>query len=646
MNKDASPVMMIDRKRETAWFGLFALLALGLLLMLAAAVAGADEDGFTARRTDRFNATLPPGSTLRIENVSGDIAAAPGKEFTAVVTLSVTAPTKQRAEELLQATTIFQKRENEELTLRSIWPYAERGSGKSSPRDARDSHLRIRRHETRCEDCKITAQYQVTIPAGVRAVLHTVNGDVRADGPDADLEAQSVNGAVRITGARRGLSAESVNGKIDVALQSLPPSATLHAKTVNGSVLVTLPKDARFDLAASTMNGTISSTFPLPARAEGTTLEEAARTPDKPPEPGVPRERRVVVRRDGDEVLVDVEALQREIEESMKQVDVELRGTQRDYNRELKRWTVLNLHREYKGSTGPGGGKLRVTTLNGSIAILAAGTREADAKTLVAQRRGFALTIPEIRVHPRPIVRVAPHVLAVPEVPEVPEGAVVRGDVSGDFLATSGGGTYRIGRVTGNVKILTHSGEIHVASAGAGADLKSYGGDIHIGPVIGDLKARTLAGEIRAGAVTGSAVLETSGGDIRVESIGGTAGVRTGGGDIVLPGVRGSIDAETGGGDVRVAVLSREIRGGASIRDSGGDVTLTLPSDFHGELELEVRDSDPEETLIRSDFPEIAVTRQRGFQRASGTLNGGGPRIVVRTHSGTIRLRKGPAASN
>jgi DUF4097 and DUF4098 domain-containing protein YvlB len=643
MGKDTPAPGLSSGEERFDRFGLFALLALGLLLMLAAAVAGADEDGFTAKRTDHFNATLPPGSTLRIENVSGGIVAAPGKDFTAVVTLSVTAPTKQRAEELLQATTILQKRQNEELTLRSIWPYAERGSGMSSPRDARDSHIRIRRQETHCEDCKITAQYQVTIPAGVRAVLHTVNGDVRADGPDADLEAQSVNGAVRITGARRGLSAESVNGKIDVALQSLPPSATMHAKTVNGSVLVTLPKDARFDLAASTMNGTISSTFPLPARTEGMTLEEAARTPDKPPEPGVPRERRVVVRRDGDEVLVDVEALQREIEESMKQVDIELRGTLRDYNRELKRWTVLNLHREYKGSTGPGGGKLRVTTLNGSIVILAAGTREEDAKTLVAQRRGFALTIPEMRVHPRPVVRVAPHVLAVPE---VPEGAVVRGDVSGDFLATSGGGTYRIGRVTGNVKILTHSGEIHVASAGAGADLKSYGGDIRIGPVMGDLKARTLAGEIRAGAVTGSAVLETSGGDIRVESIGGTAGVRTGGGDIVLPGVRGSIDAETGGGDVRVAVLSREIRGGASIRDSGGDVTLTLPSDFHGELELEVRDSDPEEALIRSDFPEVAVTRQHGSQRASGTLNGGGPRIVVRTHSGTIRVRRGPAASN
>ena len=90
--------------------------------------------------------------------------------------------------------------------------------------------------------------------------------------------------------------------------------------------------------------------------------------------------------------------------------------------------------------------------------------------------------------------------------------------------------------------------------------------------------------------------------------------------------------------------MAREARGGVSIRDSGGDVTLTLPSDFRGEVSLEVRDGDPQETMIRSDFPEIGVTRRHDSQRASGALNGGGPKVVVQTHSGTIHLRKGPPA--
>jgi DUF4097 and DUF4098 domain-containing protein YvlB len=599
--------------------------------MLAAALAGADDTGVTAKRTDHFNATLPAGSKLRIENISGDIVAVPGKEFSAVVTITATAASKERAEELLRLTTIEQKREDDELLLQSHWPESERWTWKTKHGSETDVKVRAhRRRDSRCEDCKMTAQYQVTIPAGVRAVFHTVNGEVRSDGTDAELELQSVNGPVTIRGARRGVSAESVNGKIDVAMQALAPSAALSAKTVNGAVLVILPKDARFDLSASTMNGTISSTFPLPVTPEPPEPPEATRKPDRP----VTRPpRRVVVKTEGEDVIVDVEALQKEIEQSMKQVDIELRDSMREYSREMRRLKV-DLHHAYTGSVGQGGAKLRLTTLNGPIAVLAAGTREADAKTLVPERRGFAVTIPEVRVQPRAVV--IPRVVAVPG----EEESVVRGNVDGDFLANSGGGTYRIGRVTGKVKIVTHSGEIHVAAAGAGADLTSYGGDIHIGPVTGDLKAKTLAGEIRAGAISGAITLETSGGDVRVESAGGPANVRTAGGDIVLRGVRtGSVDAETGGGDVRVTLL-REARGGVSIRNAGGDVTLTVPPDFRADVELEVQDANSEENLVRSDFPEIAVSRQRGSQRGAGALNGGGPRVVIRTHSGTIRLRK------
>jgi DUF4097 and DUF4098 domain-containing protein YvlB len=629
----ASPEVMSDKNSRA---GLWVLLALGALLLLAAAL-GADESGFTVKRTDRFNATLSPGSTLRIENVSGDISVAPGKEFSATVTVSAEASTRQKAEELLRATTIRQEREGNEVSLRSLWPHSKRDSSKSS----RHAFTDYRYFDRRCEDCKISAQYEVTVPAGVRAILNTVNGEVRAGGCDGDLELQTVNGAVLVRGGRRGLVAGSVNGKVDVTMQNLPPSAELQARTVNGSVLLTLPKEAKFALSASTMNGTISSTFPLPAQREEA---EAKESPRKTEPPGSDRgrvQKRIVVRRDGEDTMVDVETLRKEVEEALNQVDVEVRESMREYDRELRRIRIPFAHRAYEGSVGQGGGKIRISTLNGSIAVLAAGTRQSDAKPLVPESRGFAVTIPEIHVHARPVVPAVPRMLVLP--PETEE-SVVRGDVSGDFLATSGGGTYTIGRVSGTVKILTRSGEIHVASAGAGADLKTWGGDIQIGPVAGDLKARTMAGDIQAGPVTGSVALETAGGDIRAEAAGGSASARTGGGDITLASVRGPVEATTSGGDVNVGIITREIKSGISIRDGGGDVTLTLPADFRGEIDLQVHGAGGDDTLIHSDFPEVSLTRQRNWQRASGVLNGGGPKIVVQTHSGSIRLRKGPAA--
>jgi DUF4097 and DUF4098 domain-containing protein YvlB len=636
MNNDTRFRGFPSSKRRSDWLSLWILLGLGMLLMLAAALAGAEEAAFTAKRTEHFNATLSSRSTVRIENVSGDIVASPGKEFSAVVTTTVTAPSQSRADEALRKVRIVQGRDDDELSLETHWPDSREFSF-SEERKGR------RRVVERCRGCKVTTRYEIVIPPGVKAALRTVNGEVQTRDLDGELDLHSVNGSVRANGTHRSVAAQTVNGKVEIVAQVFPAEASADLQTINGSITLTLPKNARFDLAASTTNGSIASTFPLPPRADAPEAEEPAGKPEKPGEPRGRAPKPVVVRRDGDEVVVDVEALRKELEESMSQVDAEVRDSLRGVNRELRRLKIFDIRRDYSGSVGQGGGKVRLATLNGSIALLASGTRESDVRSLVPQRQRFAVTIPEIHVRvPRTIVRLPRAIIATPE----PEESVLRGDVAGDFLATSGGGTYRIGKVSGTVKILTHSGEIHVASAGAGADLKTYGGDIQIGPVNGDLRAQTLAGDVRAGAVAGSITVETSGGDIRVERVGGSAGARTGGGDIVLPSVRGGIEAHTGGGDVRVGILSREVKGGVAIHDSGGDVTLTLPADFRGEVDLEVRDSDPDETLIRSEFPEIAVTRQHGSQRAAGNLNGGGPKVLVRTQSGSIRLRKGPPAGS
>jgi DUF4097 and DUF4098 domain-containing protein YvlB len=191
------------------------------------------------------------------------------------------------------------------------------------------------------------------------------------------------------------------------------------------------------------------------------------------------------------------------------------------------------------------------------------------------------------------------------------------------------------------VRIVTHSGEIRVASAGNGADLKTYGGDIVIGPVTGDLRVSTAAGDIRGGAISGSANADTAGGDIRFDRVGGNLDAKTAGGDIIAESVGGSVRANTAGGDVRIRAVSKDLRGGVVIHDGGGDVTLTLPPDCRAEIDLEVTGADDEDTLIRTDFPGLTVTRRPDVQRLTGAINGGGEKIVVRTSSGTIRLRKG-----
>jgi DUF4097 and DUF4098 domain-containing protein YvlB len=636
------PVARVDRL--VAW----ALLTLGLLLMLAG-VSLAEQP--SASRSERFQGPLKPGQTVRVDNISGDIVASPGKEFSAVVTITVSAPTRQKADEALSQTRVVSQHDEDGWSLETRWP------GMNGP--SRDG-----RRGSPCSGCRITVRYELLVPAGVSAELSTVNGSVRARDCDGELKLESVNGSIEATGFRRTIAGQTVNGKIEASATALPSDVRVDLQSVNGSVTLTLPKDARFEVSASTMNGTIASTFPLPvapADSEELSTEEVG---------GGRGGKRVIVRtQDGVETEVDLRELERDLEGSLREAEAsmeegmreaeeavrEARRSVREAEREIRQIRISDPRRHYAGAIGSAGAQVDVTTLNGSVLLLAAGTREADAKPLVSSRRSFVVTVPEVRVHGAhpapPLPPAAPGPLAAPPPPAAPlppepflEGDVVRGDLAGDFLATSMGGSYRIGKVTGRVRILTHSGEIRVDGVGAGADLKTFGGDIVAGAVTGDLKASTMAGDIRAGRVSGSAQADTAGGDIRIESAGGNLDANTAGGDIVVPSVGGSVRAVTAGGDVRIGLTSCGSRGGVSIRDSGGDVTLWLPPDCKASLDLAVTGADRDERAIRSDFPDVSVSRRNGTERATLELNGGGEKIVVRTSSGTIRLRKGSAS--
>jgi DUF4097 and DUF4098 domain-containing protein YvlB len=640
------PLSSAERSERIA---LALLLVFGAILMLVASRATAEgRMPFSASRTDRFSATLGSRAAVRIQNISGDVVARPGKDFSAVATLSVAAATQKRADELLARTVVAQTQDEEGYSLETRWP-------DSASRDDRG-----RRHMPgRPSDGQITVKFDVTIPPGLTAVLKTVNGEVRVTDVDGDLDVSSVNGDVHVQGARRSFRARTVNGRVEAAAALLPAGASVDCRTVNGAVTLTLPKDAKFDFSASAVNGAIASTFSLPVRTVPELLpakelsREKDREKDRDKDKDKDRTRRIVVHgEDGEDVVVDLLEVQREIEQSMREVEIAVRRGLRESAREAQVFTLMP-GREYTGSVGQGGASVHASTLSGSITVLAAGTREADAKPLVSPRRSF--TYPRMRVvqipeSPEPIV-------AVPASPRVPprlvtivrphiarllpgeEEEIQRGDITGDFLSTTAGSGYRIGHVSGSVRIVTRGGEIHVGSAGLTADLKTYGGDIRIGTVGGDFRALTMAGDVQAGAVAGSATAETSGGDIRIDGVKGALEARTGGGDVIVPSVGGAVTVETNGGDVRLGLTVKQAS--IAVRNGGGDVILTLPADFRGDFDLQVSDASPEETAIRSELPGISVTKRAGSEQASGSINGGGPKVVIKTSSGTIRIRKG-----
>src|SRR5262249_21835257 len=100
----APDVPSVRAGRLAVWI----LLGLGLLLMLVSA-----SKGEQATRVTTVNGTLSSGQTLQVQNVSGDVVVSPGKQFSAVVTLTASAATKAKAEELLSRTRIEQSHDED-----------------------------------------------------------------------------------------------------------------------------------------------------------------------------------------------------------------------------------------------------------------------------------------------------------------------------------------------------------------------------------------------------------------------------------------------------------------------------------------------------------------------------------------------------
>ncbi len=125
------------------------------------------------------------------------------------------------------------------------------------------------------EGVDVAVEYVIHVPK--RALLNcisTVNGSVQVHGVDGSGDLRSVNGNVEVTESSGHFNAKTTNGDLRLELRRLRNDAPMNLETVNGSVVLGLPSDARADLTLHDMNGELYSEFPVTS-ASSTTLPAA-----------------------------------------------------------------------------------------------------------------------------------------------------------------------------------------------------------------------------------------------------------------------------------------------------------------------------------------------------------------------------------
>ena len=146
-------------------------------------------------------------------------------------------------------------------------------TAQNDPRDVHRVQIEVESHpdevdvHTRYpegEGAGVAVEYHIHVPNRVLlGRVHTVNGSLIVRGIDGGGELRSVNGDVEVLESSGRFNAKTTNGNVRLELRELGDGAPMNLETVNGSVELGLPRDARADLNVRNMNGDLYSEVPV-----------------------------------------------------------------------------------------------------------------------------------------------------------------------------------------------------------------------------------------------------------------------------------------------------------------------------------------------------------------------------------------------
>lgn len=224
-------------------------------------------------------------------------------------------------------------------------------------------------------------------------------------------------------------------------------------------------------------------------------------------------------------------------------------------------------------------------------------------------------------------------------------GHITVGNIAGDATLRSGGGHVRAGKIGGKADLDTDGGNITVGQAGNVVNVRTGGGQIDFGEVHGSVRAQTGGGGIRIMYVAGPMEVESSGGSICLTRVAGAVQAATADGTItawINPDMGPDAGAETGPGMAAMRVATVQLAGASQLASGNGDIVVFLPRNLAANIDALITRGG--EQRIEAD-PALHLVIQAeqlngvGAIHATGTLNGGGIPLKLRTTSGKIRLQ-------
>ncbi|MHC4710013.1 MAG: DUF4097 family beta strand repeat-containing protein [Planctomycetota bacterium] len=206
------------------------------------------DEGIQQTQDWEWQGRVASGDAIEIKGINGGIKAS----ATSGNQVGVTAVKKGKDDDPASVR-IEVVEHGDGVTICAVYPDADGKKNECAPGDG---------GRLSSKDNDVSVSFTVEVPAGVRLIGTTVNGEIEAADLDADVVATTVNGGIAVS--TRGLvQATTVNGSIQASMGRADWSGSLSFNTVNGGITVSLPSDVSTEVSAATVNGGMSTDFPL-----------------------------------------------------------------------------------------------------------------------------------------------------------------------------------------------------------------------------------------------------------------------------------------------------------------------------------------------------------------------------------------------
>lgn len=212
------------------------------------------------------------------------------------------------------------------------------------------------------------------------------------------------------------------------------------------------------------------------------------------------------------------------------------------------------------------------------------------------------------------------------------DGDVSVTDLNGALTINLDHSSARISQVSSDVTLQGHANDVSLEDVKGGVRLSGdFMENVRLSRIAKPVTFQTSRTEMNFVRLDGDLNLDS--GDLAANSVSGPLRLRTRSKDIMLNGATGDVRVENENGTVEIHFNKV---GNTEVTNRNSDIRIFVPEKSGFQVEAQARDGE-----IQTDFSSLNIQNGDNRSTATGSVNGGGPRMVVNNEHGGIEIRSG-----